>query len=210
MYDRIQILPKFDSWQSLPREHRGKSIRKEDKVLKGKKVLLRPVKRSDISLFLKWFNDPEVTQYLVMYLPMTEMAEEKWIEELATTRAGSDVVFIIEVKTGELTKPIGNCGLFRINHKDQTAEFGIAIGEKDCWGKGYGTEATRLLVDYGFKQLNLHRISSPVFEFNERSIKLHQKVGFQEEGRRRQARFKNGQFWDEVLFGLLRNEWGKD
>lgn len=176
-------------------------------MLKGDKVLLRPIKRSDISLFLKWFNDPEVTQYLIQYLPMTEMAEEKWIEEMATTRATTDVIFVIEAICKESTKPIGNVGLHRINHKDQRAEFGITIGEKDYWDKGYGTEATTLIVEYGFKQLNLNRISSSVLEFNERSIKLHKKVGFEEEGRRRKAWFKNGKFWDEVLFGILKDEW---
>ena len=176
-------------------------------MLKGKSVLLRPVKKSDISYFLKWFNDPEVIQYLGMYLPMTEMAEEKYIEELGTIRARSDAAFVIEVIEGASTKPIGNCGLHRINAKDHNAIFGIAIGEKDYWSKGYGTEAAQLLINYGFQQLNLHRISSSAWAFNERSIKLHKKVGFREEGRLRQAVFKNGQYHDQVEFGILREEW---
>jgi RimJ/RimL family protein N-acetyltransferase len=176
-------------------------------MLKGKSVLLRPVKKSDIAYFLKWFNDPEVIQYLGMYLPMTEMSEEKFIEELGTTRATSDALFVIEVIEGASTKPIGNCGLHRINSKDHNATFGIVIGEKDYWSKSYGTEATRLLINYGFQQLNLHRISSSAVAFNERSIKLHKKVGFREEGRLRQAMFKNGQYHDLVQFGILREEW---
>jgi RimJ/RimL family protein N-acetyltransferase len=176
-------------------------------MLKGKNVLLRPVKRSDISYFLKWFNDPEVVQYLEMYLPMTEMSEEKFIEELGTTRARSDALFVIEAIKGASTKPIGNCGLHEIDSKDRKAMFGIVIGEKDYWSKSYGTEAARLLINYGFQQLNLHRISSSAFAFNERSIKLHKKVGFQEEGRLRQATFKNGQYHDLMLFGILREEW---
>jgi RimJ/RimL family protein N-acetyltransferase len=176
-------------------------------MLKGKSVLLRPVKRSDISYFLKWFNDPEVIQYLELYLPMTEMSEEKYIEELGTTRAKSDALFVIEVIEGGSTKPIGNCGLHEIDSKDRNATFGIVIGEKDYWSKGYGTEAARLVINYGFQQLNLHRISSAAFAFNERSIKLHKEVGFREEGRLRQAMFKNGQYHDRVEFGLLREEW---
>jgi RimJ/RimL family protein N-acetyltransferase len=178
-------------------------------MLKGKLVTLRPVKRSDITYFLKWFNDPEVIQYLGMYLPMTEMAEEKWIEELGTTRARSDVVFVIEAIEGRSNKPIGSCGLHGISPKDHNATFGIAIGEKDHWGKGYGTEAARLIIRYGFEQLNLHRINSGAIGFNERSIRMHKKVGFTEEGRQRQAMFKNGAFHDHVLFGLLRDEWLK-
>jgi len=129
-------------------------------VLKGKSVLLRPFKRSDISYFLIWFNDPEIVQYLDMYLPMTEMSEEKFIEELGTTRARSDVLFVIEAIEGDSTRPIGNCGLHQINPKDHDAIFGIIIGEKDYWSKGYGVEAGRLMIHYGFQQLNLHRISS--------------------------------------------------
>jgi RimJ/RimL family protein N-acetyltransferase len=176
-------------------------------MLKGKSVLLRPFKRSDISCFLKWFNDPEVVQYLDMYLPMTEMSEEKFIEELGTTRARSDVLFVVEAIEGDSTKPIGNCGLHQINPKDHDAIFGIIIGEKDYWSKGYGVEAARLLIDYGFQQLNLHRISSAAVAFNERSINLHKKLGFKEEGRLRQAMFKNGQYHDRLEFGLLREEW---
>ncbi len=176
-------------------------------MLKGKGVLLRPFKRLDISYFLKWFNDPEVVQYLDMYLPMTEMSEEKFIEELGTARVRNDVLFVIEVIEGDSTKPIGNCGLHQINPKDHDAVFGIIIGEKDYWSKGYGVEAARLLINYGFQQLNLHRISSAAVAFNERSIKLHKKLGFEEEGRLRQAMFKNGQYHDRLEFGLLREEW---
>jgi RimJ/RimL family protein N-acetyltransferase len=171
---------------------------------RGQRVNLRAVKRSDISLFLRWFNDPEVLKWVSFHLPMTEMAEEKWIENLATTR---DAPFVIEAVDGLAMTPIGNCGLHGIDPKNHSADFGIAIGEKDHWSKGYGTEATRLLIDYGFKELNLHRISSSVFEFNERSLRLHKTMGFKQEGQRRKSIFKNGQYWDLVEFGLLRDEW---
>jgi RimJ/RimL family protein N-acetyltransferase len=175
-------------------------------MLKGNKVTLRPVKRSDITHFLKWFNDPEIIQYLGAYLPMTEMAEEKFIEELGA-RAQTQVLLIIEAIEGGSNKPVGNCALNGINSKDHAAMFGIGIGEKDYWGKGYGTEAARLLVNYGFGQLNLHRIFSTALAYNERSLRLHRKVGFKEEGRARQAMFKNGQYHDLVHFGMLREEW---
>jgi RimJ/RimL family protein N-acetyltransferase len=176
-------------------------------MLRGKSVLLRPFKRSDISYFLQWFNDPEILQYLDMYLPMTEISEEKFIEELGTTRARSDILFVIEAIEGDPNKPIGNCGLHGIDSKDRNANFGIIIGEKDYWSKGYGLEAARLLINYGFQQLNLHRISSSAVAFNEPSIKLHKKVGFREEGRLRKAKFKNGQYHDRIEFGILRDEW---
>lgn len=194
----------------MPKDLMRNNVLKEVKqVLKGKKVHLRPVKRSDISLFLKWFNDPEVTQYLTAYLPLTEMEEEKWLDDLAATRAKTDVILVIEAIIGKSSIPIGSVGLHKINPKDQTAVLGMAIGEKNYWGRGYGTEAARLILDYGFKTLNLNRVSSSAFDFNDRSINMHRKIGFKEEGRLRKARFINGQFHDEVLFGLLRNDWNR-
>jgi RimJ/RimL family protein N-acetyltransferase len=175
-------------------------------MLKGEKVVLRPVRRSDIDYFLKWFNDPEVTQYLSMYLPMTEMAEEKFIEGLGKTEAGKNAMFVMEAGDN---KPIGTVGLSNIHPKDHHAVFGIAIGEKDYWSNGYGTEAARLIIRYGFEQLNLHRINSFAISFNERSLRLHLRVGFREEGQQREAVFKNGEYHDHVMFVLLRNEWQK-
>ena len=176
-------------------------------MLKGEKVILRPVRRSDIEYFLKWFNDPEVTQYLSMYLPMTEMAEEKFIEDLGSTSVATRAMFVIEVVEDSDKKPIGSVGLSNIHPKDHHAVFGIAIGEKDYWSNGYGTEAARLIIRYGFEQLNLHRINSFAISFNERSLRLHLRVGFKEEGRQREAVFKNGNYYDHVMFGLLREEW---
>lgn len=175
-------------------------------MLRGKKVLLRPVKRSDIKYFLKWYNNPEIVQFLSMYLPMTEAVEEKWIEEISTNK--KTVFFVIEAIENNLQKkPIGSCGLNNINCKDRCASFGIAIGEKEFWDDGYGTEAAQLLIEYGFMQLNLHRISSGVYEFNIRSYKMHKKLGFMEEGRSRQEIYKNGKYWDKINFGILKEEW---
>ena len=176
-------------------------------MLKGEKVVLRPFKRSDIKDYFRWFNDPEVSQYIGTYLPYTEMAEEKWIEEWSTKiKAGTDVVFGIEALDDD-NRLIGTIALERISPKDHNAQFGIIIGEKSHWEKGYGTEAARLILDYGFNQLNLHRIWSDVLAFNERSIRLHKTVGFQEEVRQREVVFMDGEYHDVVLLGLLRDEW---
>ena len=175
-------------------------------MLKGKKVVLRPVKRTDVRYFLKWFNDPEVIQYLTLYLPMLESSEEKWIEGLSARK--DDVVFVIDaVESKRGRKTIGNCGLQGIDNKDQKATFGIAIGNKNFWSNGYGTEAARLLIDYGFKELNLRRITSYVYEFNLRSKNMHLSLGFQEEGCYRKDVYKNGRFWNKIILGLLREEW---
>lgn len=178
-------------------------------MLKGKvnekDILLRPVRKSDLEYLLKWMNDLEVNQYLNNHFPITEITEAKWIEELSTTRRNTDIVFVIEVEQ----KPIGICGLHRINLIDQNAGMGMAIGEKEYWEKGYGTESLKLLVDFAFRNLNLNSLSTGAIDFNERSIKMQEKVGFRREGIRRQRFSKNGEFHDEILFGLLREEWEK-
>lgn len=176
-------------------------------MLKGNKVVLRPVRRADLPDLLRWFNDPEVTQYLGIYLPMTEMAEEKWIESIGTTRLLTDVHFIIEAIEEAGTKAIGDTGLTSISPKDHNAVFGIAIGEKEYWSRGCGTEAARLLVNYGFEQLNLRRITSSAIAFNERSIRMHKSIGLKEEGRQRDFIYRNGKFNDHVMFGMLKEEW---
>jgi len=176
-------------------------------MLKGKKVVLRPIRRSDKELFLKWFNDLEVIQFLSPYLPITEGSEEKWIEE---TMVKQRPAFTIEaILKNRKTKPIGSCDIHEIKEKDRRGEFGIMIGEKDFWGRGYGTEAAQLVITYSFQSLNLHKISSAAYAFNERSIKMHEKVGFKREGRRREQIFKNGKYHDDIVFGLLRRDWIK-
>lgn len=176
-------------------------------MLTGKNVRLRAVKKSDLENFVRWFNDPEVTQYLVLHRPVTELEEERWIERLATDQ--SKVDFVIEVLDGEQWISIGTCAFNHINHKDRNGDMGMAIGEKEYHGKGYGTEALRLLIEYGFNTLNLHRVAAGAHAFNERSLKMQRRAGLVEEGRKRQAVFVNGQYHDSVINGLLRSEWEK-
>ncbi|MDD2753352.1 MAG: GNAT family protein [Candidatus Portnoybacteria bacterium] len=175
--------------------------------LDGQKVGLRPVREEDASIFQEWMNDPEIIQYLLIYLPITLAAERQWIEN--TNKSKDSIVLTIVTKTPIDGKPIGNVALVTINKKDGHATLGIVIGDKDYHEYGYGTEAARLMIGYGFNQLNLHRINSSALAFNKRSINMHLKLGFKKEGRQRQKIFKNGKYADEVLFGLLREEWKK-
>lgn len=173
-------------------------------MLKGKRLLLRPVQKSDVSYLLKWHNDPELIQFSGNYLPVTEMEILKRIEDLGNSQPRANAYFIIEATEEGKGEPIGETGLRDIRAKDRDATLFISIGDKTYWGKGYGKESAELIINYGFEQLNLHRISSSTFSFNERSIKMHLRLGFKEEGRRRDVFFKNGDYCDEVIFGLLR------
>ena len=171
--------------------------------LKGEKVLLRPPEKEQIELFLRWFNDLEVCRYLGRYWPISRPEEEEWFQNLHKRK--EDVVFLIEANDEK--RPIGSCGLHRINLANRAAMIGIVIGEKEYWGRGYGREAMNLLCAYGFNILNLNRIGLQVFEYNERGRRCYESIGFKVEGREREAKYWNGRYWDIFGMGLLRNEW---
>ena len=110
---------------------------------------------------------------------------------------------IVDQKTNTV---IGRCMLFAIDQVDRAAKLGIAIGDKRYWDKGYGQEATELLLDYGFNLLNLHNIMLGVYSFNQRAISCYRKIGFKEIGRRREARIICGKKHDVVLMDMLETE----
>lgn len=175
-------------------------------MLKGERVKLAPLKREYIEKFLEWLNDPEITQYLDMYRPLTRDMEEEWFDNL---KAKEDTIIFSILLTEDNGKEllIGNCGIQDINWKNRVGHCGVFIGDKESHGKGYGTEALRLLVGYGFNTLNLNRIELIVYDFNIRAMKSYKKVGFIEEGRKRQATFKNGKYHDVIIMSLLQEEW---
>jgi len=175
-------------------------------MLKGKRISLIPLDRKHIALFLKWFNDPDITQYLTMYKPMTRDMEEEWFNNL---KHREDAVYfsILLLDQEDIEKIIGNCAIHDINSKNRACSCGITIGEKEYQNKGYGTEAMEMLVEYGFNTLNMNRIELSVYDFNSRAFKTYQKVGFVEEGRKRQARYHNGKYQDEIIMAILRKNW---
>ena len=177
-------------------------------MLIGERIKLVPTKREYIGSYLKWINDPEITQYLVIFRPMTKEMEESWYDNLNNRE--NDFLFAIVIPIeNEEDFLIGNCGIHQVNWKDRLGVLGIMIGEKDYWGKGYGTEAIELLLDYGFNTLNLNRIELLVHDFNHKAIKCYEKLGFVKEGLKRQAMFINGEYHDTFIMGMLSQDWKK-
>ena len=170
--------------------------------LAGEKVAIGPMRKEYVPLYERWLTDFEVTRTLLFIRPMTREAEEAWYE--SGQKRENTVFFTIFLRDGLC--PIGNAGLHDIDHKDGTAEFGILIGEKDCWGHGYGSEATRLVLDYGFNVLALHNIMLRVYAFHERGLRCYRRAGFREIGRRREARRLAGQMFDVVMMDCLARE----
>jgi RimJ/RimL family protein N-acetyltransferase len=172
--------------------------------LSGPHVYLRPLEREDAPFFVAWLNDPQVTRTLLLYRPISLQAEEQFIA--TANQREHDLVLGIALREDD--RLIGGTGLRDINAKDRHAGFGIVIGAKEEWKKGYGTEATRLIVGHAFETLNLNRVWLHVHSFNAAGIRAYEKVGFQREGVLRQEVFREGRYWDTIAMSILREEWG--
>lgn len=173
------------------------------KKLVGEKCYLSPCRLEDAEKWSEWDNDLEVT------IPLGEEAYtpfslDKNKEIIGNIIKKQDPVFsIIDLETDKL---IGRCMLFNVDKVDRKAMLGIGIGEKGYWNKGYGQDATRLLLDYGFNLLNLNNIMLGVYSYNRRAISCYRKIGFKEIGRRRKTKIIGGKFFDEVFMDILAEE----
>ena len=165
-------------------------------------VRLRPVRPDDLTKFVEWLADAEVRRWLAaLDAPPTLEDEIDWYED---TRANPDnVLWSIETLDGRL---VGTVEL-RCTPRAQRAELGIAIQDKTQWNNGYGTEAVRLVVDYGFDELELNRVELTTDEENVRGRRCYEKVGFVEEGLLRQHRLIDGKFGNTIFMAMLKEEW---
>jgi RimJ/RimL family protein N-acetyltransferase len=175
-------------------------------MIYGERVRLRATERADIKKFYAWVNDPDVTRYLSLYLPMSIVDEENWFDAM-TKRDQSEKTLVIEVRDDNDWKTIGNCGVFGIDPVSRFGELGIMLGEKDEWNKGYGTEVMLLLVRHCFDTLNFNRVFLRVYAENLRAKRSYEKAGFVEEGRLREAVYKHGKYDDVIVMSILRSEW---
>jgi RimJ/RimL family protein N-acetyltransferase len=166
----------------------------------GIKCYLSPINTDDAEIFTEWLNDLETIINLQLYNSVINVDQEKnALAELAKNHNYS----IIDKETDEL---IGNCGFFDIDNINQTAEAGIFIGNKKYWSKGYGTEALTLLLDYGFRALNLNNILIRVYSFNERARKCYGKAGFKDIGKRRESLIRGKETFDIIYMDILYQE----
>ncbi len=181
-------------------------------MIYGERIRLRRDERSDIPQFVEWLNDPEVRQYLLMNMPISQAAEENWFENMLKLPI-NEQPFGIEIRQvsaeggDDHWQLIGNCSYMDINWTARSAEVGLFIGDKSCWNKGYGTEVMRLLLRVGFETLNLNRVFLRVDEDNKGGIRAYEKAGFVHEGRIRQGTYQNGEYRDMLLMSVLRSEW---
>ena len=171
--------------------------------IEGELVSLGPIRREHIPHYVRWVNDFGTTRFLgIRPIPLTLEQEIAWFEQAATNDA-QPLFTIYERATG---RAIGNCGLHEVDHRNRRAEVGIMIGEPDARGRGYGTEAMMLLLDFAFTVLGMHSVMLLVYEYNYPARRSYEKAGFREIGRRRESRWFNGRFWDEIHMDILASE----
>lgn len=171
----------------------------------GERVTLRGVRREDLPRLWQFNNDLEVELAGGGDPPMPQTLERLQADiERETASGGRDgAVFVVETD-GRI---IGICQLSNVNETSRAAELGIAIGDKEYWGRGYGRETVSLLLDYAFRLRNFRRVWLWVHAGNERAIRAYEACGFVVEGRLREHVWSNGRYEDAVYMGVLRDDW---
>ena len=175
--------------------------------MEGKLVRLRAYEKSDLDAVMKWVNDEEVTDLLgggMLTYPVSSLTEEKFIEASA---ASSDKQKNFAIETLAERKYIGAISFNVIDWLNRNAGLGVVIGDKSLWGKGYGTDAMRVLMRLSFDKMNLHRLWLHVHDYNSRAIASYEKCGFRREGVLRQEHFARGRYHDTIVMGILESEY---
>lgn len=172
----------------------------------GKNVILEEIDPKNIEQMRQWRNDPEIRKYFREYKDISKDMQERWYRERGNNTNPAHVYFQIMAREGKNKKLIGCCGLHYIDWRIRSAEFGVYLGGQGTRGKGYGKEALIMLFDYGFDELNLHRIWCEVYE-NNKAIGLYRKLGFKDEGRLRDVQYTGGKYIDSYILSVLETEW---
>jgi RimJ/RimL family protein N-acetyltransferase len=176
-----------------------------NKFLEGNRIYLRPVGKEDLKILSEWINDKEIRSITGEVYPMTEKRLEEFYEK---TQKTENIIWLVIVDK-EKDLVIGETGFLRIFNPWRTADFSIIIGKKEYWEKGIGKEVANLMLEYGFNNLNFHRLAIGVVGFNEIGLKFWESIGFKKEGIQREGYFHNGKYSDFVMMSLLEEEYRK-
>jgi diamine N-acetyltransferase len=175
----------------------------QSRTLRGSHIELAPLVDADLPVLFAWINDREEVLANAAYRPVSETDHRAWFESIR--RRGDIVIF--GIRTLATDALVGSCQLHLMHPVHRTAELQIRLGEKEARGKGWGSEAVRLLVDFAFRDLNLERVFVHVFATNVAAIRVYEKTGFSREGVLRKAAHIDGKRVDVVVMGILRDEY---
>ncbi len=171
----------------------------------GSRVQLRPYEEQDAAVLAGWLNDPDLRELILLRFPVSIAGEKGWITSLTASVPPRNIAFGIELKTtGTL---IGSIGLHEISWVQRRAATGIFLYPASQRGKGYGTEAKNLLLDYAFGELGMRSLWALAFEHNTASIRALEKQGYRRGGVFRKSALVKGRWVDSIYFDILREEW---
>ncbi len=176
--------------------------------IEGERISLVAQVSKFIPLIVRWNNDPEVRHYARWALPTTPEQVKKWFEPAPDRTARNVVFFTIYHNIDK--RPIGSIGFFDINWLNRNAEITATIGESGYWGKGLVGEAAKLIIKYGFTELNLHKIKAGVFNPNNRSLRAAEKLGFKKEAVLKDELYADGEYVDMHRFALFKRDWVRE
>lgn len=171
-------------------------------ILKGKKVILRPTKLSEAKNYVTWLSDSEVTKFLGTNFDLTLEQEKEFIKKIKNNP--DQLFWAIYTKSG---KHIGNTSLNKISQTNQSAIWGIVIGDKNEWDKGYGTDTLKTVIKYFFEKLKLNRFELAVYKNNKRALKSYLRCGLKKEGLKRQSHIIQGRILDDYIMSMLKSEY---
>lgn len=175
------------------------------KKIVGDRIYLSPRNTEDYEIFAEWLNDSQVADYIGRSGKITTNESEK--EYLENARNAEASFCIVDINNDKM---VGTVSIENIDHLNRCGTLGVFIGDKDYRDKGYGTEAIRLILEYGFKYLNLKNINLDLVAVNTRAYRCYQKCGFKEYGRRRGCYFINGKYYDKISMDILDEEFEGD
>ena len=176
-------------------------------MLKGEYVGLRSVEKNDLPILLEWRNQPEYRQFFREYRELNSVNQEKWFANKVLGDPGTIMFTIVNLVDN---KVLGACGLCYIDWINSNADFSIYIGNKNVYiDDKYAPDAAKVMMEYGFKELNLHRLWTELYDFDTKKIEMFQKLGFVQEGRHRETHWTDGNWCDSVYFSMLSADLGR-
>lgn len=170
-------------------------------MLQGERVTLRALEPADAEQLYHWHLDHEFSVLDGCLYPTSRVSWEEFVKARCTPSMG-EIFLGIEIESDEF---IGYTALKRVKPEDRNADFGIAI-KRERWAQQYGRDATMTLLRFAFAEMNLHRVTLGVLDYNKRAQRMYRACGFREEGRLREAKFRDGRYCDEVIMGILRSD----
>ncbi|MFW9993457.1 MAG: GNAT family N-acetyltransferase [Candidatus Odinarchaeota archaeon] len=172
----------------------------------GEKIYLRALEMEDLDSIMESWNTWSLRRYLANPFPFSLLAEREWLERTVKQNPDRDRAIGLAVIEKKTDRFLGTVGLFNISPRHRRAELGIAIHNPDYQGKGYGTDATRVMLWVAFNIFNLHSVQLFTADFNKRAFRAYEKAGFKHSGTYRQAMFIEGRYHDMLYMDILREE----